>query len=95
VTSNLTALPVYEFERDGVRYVQVNDSFGRVRATVVRIGPTLGVLRVGGDAVWVVVSGEPLVSGVAQVIYQSQELILLRYSGNNGDSWVIRAYAGQ
>lgn len=38
---------VYEFERDGVEYTQVNDENGNVRAAVGRIGPTLWTMPIG------------------------------------------------
>lgn len=87
---------VYEFERDGISYVQVNDSLGAVRAAVGRIGTTMWVLPIGGDADRVAVPGESLPSGAAQVIYRSSTLEVIRFSGSNGDAWTIRAStAGQ
>ena len=80
---------VYEFERDGVRYARVNDSLGVVRAAVGRIGPTMWVLPVGGDADRVAVSGDTVPSGTAQVIYRSSEIEVVKFSGTNGDAWQI------
>lgn len=41
---------VYVFERSGIRYVQVNDTSGKVRGAVAVIGSELVGLPVGSDA---------------------------------------------
>jgi hypothetical protein len=91
------AWQVYEFERDGVRYVQVNDKTGRVRAAVGRIDNTLWVLPIGSDADRVSIGSQVLVKGVQPIlrstrsksIYRSQDLeIVLQRSGNQV-RWVI------
>ncbi|HEX5306096.1 MAG TPA: hypothetical protein VFW82_08425, partial [Dyella sp.] len=41
---------VYVFEKDGVRYVQVNDTNGRVHAAIATAGGQVLVLPIGVDA---------------------------------------------
>ncbi|KAB0531391.1 hypothetical protein CAI18_11315 [Xanthomonas citri pv. punicae] len=51
--ANLTldpAWPIYEFQRDGVTYLQINDASGGVRAVVARIDNAMWVLPMGKDA---------------------------------------------
>ena len=44
-----SAWQVYEFERDGVRYTQVNDQYGNVRVATGRIGGTFWLMPSGTD----------------------------------------------
>ena len=81
---------VYEFERDGVRYVQVNDSIGRVRAAVGRIEDTLWVLPIGSDADRVSITRTALPSGYSQLIYRSNDLELVLVPSANQDRWIVR-----
>jgi hypothetical protein len=51
--ANLTLDPawsIYEFQRDGVTYLQINDVAGEVRAVVARVDNALWVLPMGKDA---------------------------------------------
>ncbi|GAE49178.1 hypothetical protein XPR_1811 [Xanthomonas arboricola pv. pruni MAFF 301420] len=51
--ANLTLDPawsIYEFQRDGVTYLQINDVAGGVRAVVARVDNALWVLPMGKDA---------------------------------------------
>ena len=81
---------VYEFERDGVRYVQVNDSIGRVRAAVGRIEDTLWVLPIGSDADRVAITGAALPSGYSKLIYRSNDLEIVLVRSDNQDRWIVR-----
>ncbi|MBB3832602.1 hypothetical protein FHR55_000768 [Xanthomonas arboricola] len=50
--TNLTLDPawsIYEFQRDGVTYLQINDNSGTVRAVVARVDNALWVLPMGKD----------------------------------------------
>lgn len=43
------AWSIYEFQRDGVTYVQINDAAGAVRAVVARVDNALWVVPMGKD----------------------------------------------
>lgn len=99
-TADLAADPawsVYEFERAGIRYLQVNDGTGKVRAAVGRIGEILWVLPVGTDADRVTVPGEPAptTTGTGTVIYRGPDLEVRRTQGAAGDTWSIVPADGQ
>ncbi len=85
------AWQVYEFERDGIRYVQVNDQRGVVRAAVGRIGGTFWVLPIGDDADRVSVPGDSAPSGKIKTIYRSSEVEVLLYQDGTGDRWLVRS----
>ena len=84
------AWQVYEFSRDGIRYVQVNDKAGSVRAAVGRIDGMFWVLPIGSDVDRVSIS--PLIPSMAnsRVIYRSNEVEVLFYRSGNQDRWIIR-----
>ncbi len=84
------AWQVYEFARDGIRYVQINDKAGRVRAAVGRIEDTLWVLPIGSDADRVSLSTSPLSKAGGRPIYRSNEVEVVLYRGGNQDRWIIR-----
>lgn len=50
---------VYVFERDGIRYVQINDLNGNVRAAFATQGGTFLVLPIGSDAANVATPQDP------------------------------------
>jgi hypothetical protein len=102
MSADLAADPawqVYEFERDGIRYVQVNDKAGRVRAAVGYIDDTFWVLPIGSDADRVSIGSQPLVAGKgvkplmrstrSKSIYRSNVLEVVLYRNGNQDRWVI------
>ena len=74
------AWQVYEFERDGVRYTQVNDSTGTVRAAVGRIGETAWVLP-----------GDALPAGNARVLLRSKEVEVVLIENGTTQYWWVRA----
>jgi hypothetical protein len=80
---------VYQFERDGIRYVQINDRDGHVRAAVGRIEDLLWVLPVGSDADRVSTPGNPAPewASVGQVIFRSGDLMVRWHESPNGDAW--------
>ncbi len=82
-------LRIFEFQRDGVRYLQVNDAGGRVRAAVGRIGATLWVLPMGSDVARVSVPS--LASAAASEVYLTADFVIRRRSGVHGDEWEITA----
>lgn len=84
---------VYEFERDGIRYVQINDAAGTVRAAVGRISSTFWVLPIGVDAERVYVPGNgtsipPYTS--ARSIYRTSALEVWVYQTISGEWWAVR-----
>ena len=81
---------VYEFERDGVRYLQVNDSAGLVRAAVGRIEDTLWVLPIGSDADRVSITEAAIPSGYSQLIYRSGQIEIVLYRSGDLDRWIVR-----
>lgn len=85
------AWAVYEFERDGVRYVQVNDEFGDVRAAVGRIDNTFWVMPIGSDADRVVMPGDPMPAGQGVVLARTADMMVIRYCSGGQTQWVIRA----
>lgn len=85
------AWQIYEFERDGVRYTQVNDSAGNVRAAVGRIGETAWVLPIGRDADRVLLPGDALPAGNARVLLRSKEVEVVLIENGTTQYWRVRA----
>ncbi len=85
------AWQIYEFERDGVRYTQVNDSTGIVRAAVGRIGETAWVLPIGRDADRVRLPGDALPAGNARVLLRSKEVEVVLFENGTTQYWWVRA----
>lgn len=84
---------VYEFQRDGIRYVQANDRTGMVRAAVGRIGDTFWVLPIGIDANRVYVPGSSTVIPAyssARRVYSTDALEVWVYQTANGDWWAVK-----
>ncbi|MCW0398749.1 hypothetical protein NG829_08365 [Xanthomonas sacchari] len=87
--ANLSADPawkIYQFERDGVSYLQINDIDGRVRAAVGRVGDTAWVMPVGVDADRVTVSTSSMGGAVA---YNSDDFVVRVVSGTDKLSWIV------
>lgn len=81
---------LYEFQRAGVRYLQINDATGKVRAAVGRIDNLIWVLPVGTDVERVFVPGDLPPVGRGSLLYHSSEIEVVRYPDVNGDRWVFR-----
>lgn len=84
---------VYGFERDGVRYVQVNAPSGNVLLAVGYIGDTLWSLPVGEDIARVRLPGDALPSGPAVEVYRSPEIVIRRYETADGGVWSVESSA--
>ncbi|TXH69395.1 MAG: hypothetical protein E6Q88_09275 [Lysobacteraceae bacterium] len=82
---------VYEFERDGIRYVQVNDRTGIVRAAVGRIGDTFWVLPLGRDADRVSLPGNVVPRGQGKLLYRNNEVEIIQNRNGGQDHWIVRA----
>ncbi|WP_052690136.1 hypothetical protein [Xanthomonas albilineans] len=81
---------IYEFKRDGVSYLQINDLTGTVRAAVGNISGTLWVLPMGVDVSRVslpVKGSDP--SGT--VVYQTSVFIVRVIPGRQVNKWEITA----
>ena len=65
---------VYVFERDGVRYIQVNDRHGTVHAALGRAGDTTFALPLGVDANAVTISSSAEGGTSALPIYQDEAI---------------------
>lgn len=81
---------VYEFERGGVRYTQVNDSTGKVRAAVGRIDDVFWVMPIGGDADRVSVDALPVSSSQRKVLYRTNDVEVVLHRTATGDYWEVR-----
>lgn len=78
---------VYVFERNGVRYVQINDLGGKVRAAFATANGHVMTLPLGADASRVATPDEPLpVSGstAGDVVYQDAAVKVLMAPQSNG-----------
>jgi hypothetical protein len=84
------AWKVYQFERDGIRYVQINDAGGTVRAAAGRIGGTAWVMPIGSDADRVALPGDGLPAGVPSLLYRGADVEVLRYQDGTTTRWLIR-----
>lgn len=84
---------IYEFERGGVRYTQVNDSSGGVRAAVGRIGDTAWVLPIGRDADRVLLPGDALPAGNARLLLRSKEVEVMLIENGATQYWWVRPLA--
>ena len=81
---------VYEFERGGIRYVQINDSAGKVRAAVGRVEDLLWVMPIGGDADRVSIDALPVTSNQRKVLYSTNEVEVVLHRTASGDYWEVR-----
>ena len=81
---------VYEFERDGVRYVQINEANGKVRAAAGRIAGTFWVMPIGDDADRVSLPDDALPAGRARVLYRGRDVEVVLFEDEARPRWVIR-----
>jgi len=90
-----TAYQVYQFEREGVRYLQINDRVGNVRAAIGRIADTVWVLPMGLDVDRVrVTSGASLPSAQARRVFGDAGLTIDYVLDANGlPAWTVRVLA--
>lgn len=81
---------VYEFERDGIRYLQINDAANTARAAIGQIGATAWVLPIGRDADRVAIQAGPPSAVTGRVVYRDDKVDVLHYQQSNQDRWIIR-----
>lgn len=82
---------VYLFTRDGVRYIQVNDAGGTVRAAVATAGGIILVLPVGVDASHVITTTAQTMaaSGNANTVYQDSTVSVSASPQPNGSLQIV------
>ncbi len=85
------AWAVYEFERDGIRYVQINDQSGTVRAAVGRIDDTFWVMPLGTDVNRVSLPGEAWPIGQGTVIAQTADFQVVLHVNAGLAYWRVTA----
>ena len=84
------AWQVYEFERDGIRYLQINDSTNRTRAAIGQIGATAWVLPIGLDADRVAIQLSTSSAVAGRVLYRDKQIEVVHYLESNQNRWMIR-----
>jgi hypothetical protein len=84
------AWAVYEFERGGIRYLQINDATGQVRAAAGRIGDALWVLPIGSSPDRLALPGDALPAGSPRLLYRSAEIEVLLIDTATGPHWLLR-----
>lgn len=85
-----SAWQVYEFQKDGIRYTQVNDQSGNVRAAVGRIGGTFFALPIGSDANRTAVQGDATPAGVPKVLFRAEDVEVVLYQDGTIQRWQVR-----
>jgi len=88
-TANLStssAWGVYQFERDGLTYLQINDAQGKVRAAVGSAGTMVWVMPMGTDADRVSIAAT---SAVGSIVYSSDDFTVRVLEGTSGVSWIV------
>jgi hypothetical protein len=87
LSTNAT-VSIYQFERGGVTYLQINDPTGQVRGAVGRIENTAWVTPVGKDVDRVsLVDALDLRRG--SVLYDARYFTVQKSSTTSGDAWTV------
>lgn len=84
---------VYAFENEAIKYLQINDLSGNVRAIVSYIDDDFAVLPAGTDVTKVSTPQKPLpipAASVSRVVYRDQNVELIVYATTNGTLWSVR-----
>ncbi|MCD0277464.1 hypothetical protein JWH04_00445 [Xanthomonas melonis] len=95
----------YEFYRDGVTYLQINDVTGEVRAVVARVDNAFWTLPMGKDVERVVLPAANRISpstgpddpatrdaiqrDQGRLIYKTKNFTVLARRGATGDQWLV------
>ncbi|GLQ47016.1 hypothetical protein GCM10007862_20670 [Dyella lipolytica] len=74
----------FVFERDGVRYIQINDRNGTVHAVIGRVGDTLFALPVGVDARRVDAAPALSAETSSQTVYQDDTMTVMAAPQSDG-----------
>ncbi|GGA49077.1 hypothetical protein GCM10010981_42960 [Dyella nitratireducens] len=84
---------VYRFERDGVKYIQVNDLQGQVRAAVAITQDAMFALPVGTDAQHVTILTQPAPQDSTQVVYQDSNMAVAAVPQEDGSVSIMAMMA--
>lgn len=87
----------YELERDGIQYLQVNDSSGNVRVIIGNIGETFWTLPAGNTSDRVSLPQQTLSipAGAKRTeVYRRPGVVLAAYEVDGGITWSIEAPDG-
>ncbi|WP_372190848.1 hypothetical protein ACCQ21_12900 [Xanthomonas axonopodis pv. desmodiigangetici] len=79
---------IYEFQREGMLYLQINDAAGVVCGAVGRAGEALWVLPMGKDVNRVTVSTLTRPT-LAQLVYQTDNFTVHLIPGTAGERWIV------
>ncbi|MBO9827598.1 hypothetical protein J7373_04965 [Xanthomonas sp. A2111] len=79
---------IYQFERNGVTYLQINDATGQVRGAIGRVGDTAWVTPMGKD-VDRVSTVDTFDSSRGTVVYDARYFTVQLASSANGDVWTV------
>lgn len=82
------AVSIYQFERGGVTYLQINDATGQVRAAVARIENTAWVTPMGKDVDRVSIV-DTLDQSRGTVLYDARYFTVQKSSTASGDAWTV------
>lgn len=88
-----TGWSVYTFENEGIKYLQINDLSGNVRAIMSYINDDFAVLPAGTDVTRISTPQKPLpipTGSVPRVVYRSQDVELIAYATSSGTFWSVR-----
>ncbi|MCW0457928.1 hypothetical protein [Xanthomonas sacchari] len=86
--STNTSVRIYQFERNGVTYLQINDATGQVRGAIGRVGDTAWVTPMGKD-VDRVSTVDTFDSSRGTVVYDARYFTVQLASSANGDVWTV------
>jgi hypothetical protein len=84
---------VYVFHKDGIRYFQINDLNGNVRAAVAIANGVVLTLPMGLDSAEVTHSTAPQISNTSETVYNDKEVTLTATPKQNGQVLINTATA--
>jgi hypothetical protein len=84
------AWQVYEFQRDGIRYLQINDAANSARAAIGQIGATAWVLPIGRDADRVTIQADASPTTAGRVVYRDDMVEVMYVRQSNQERWIVR-----
>ncbi len=84
------AWQVYEFERDGIRYLQINDTANSARVAIGKIGEMAWVLPIGRDADRVSIQADAQLPVTGRTVYRDDNVEVVHYRQSNQDRWIVR-----
>jgi hypothetical protein len=86
---------VYVFERDGIRYIQINDGNGTVHAALGQTGDTVFALPVGVDSDNVTMAAAAQIDALPPAIYQDETISVMVVPQGDGTAQItVKAACG-